>query len=156
MIKLTYRTIAARYRLSRWGTWVLGPALLFMLIAPLLNSQKPSQPLPTVNGFPPPLPEPSQPFDSKVPDYGPAPIKALTFEEKQYLRYIASLLKSMTPDSERLLFLARELNTKIEKSGPGSLSREDLHTLAEIEKLAHQVKWKMQLASEANTGPNQR
>ena len=74
----------------------------------------------------------------------------MTFEEVQYRRYIAARLKSMASDTEKLLKLTREINAKIDKSGTGSLSREDLRTLAEIEKLAHNVKWKMQLAAEGS------
>jgi ribonuclease D len=59
----------------------------------------------------------------------------------------------MASDTAKLLRLARELNAKIDKSGPSSLSREDLRRLAEIEKLAHNVKWKMQLATSGNPAP---
>jgi hypothetical protein len=42
------------------------------------------------------------------------------------------------------------LDAKVKESGPESLTKEDLHTLAEMEKLAHTVKWKMQSATMAN------
>jgi hypothetical protein len=97
------------------------------------------------------LPTPPVFTDSKAPDYGPAPSRTPTFEDMQYRRYIASRLKSMASDSDKLLKLTQGINAKIDKSGPGSLSREDLRTIAEIEKLAHSVKWKMQLATSGNS-----
>jgi hypothetical protein len=123
----------------------LGLALLIALSAPLLNSQRP----PT-NPTPPQEPKPPVFINSKAPDYSQPTPRPLTFEEVQYRRYIAERLKSMASDTEKLLKLTREINAKIDKSGTGSLSREDLRTLAEIEKLAHNVKWKMQLAAEGS------
>jgi hypothetical protein len=149
MTMIQYRMIAAKFQMSRWISRAFGLALLFALALPLLNSQKPGQGNTTT-----PLPPPSPSFiDQKAPDYGPPPTHVLTIEDKQYLSYFASRLKSMASDSDKLQLLAKELNAKIEKSGTGSLSREDLRTVAEIEKLAHNVKWKMQLAAEASSGP---
>lgn len=149
-----YRMIAARRRMGRWMSRALGLVLLFAVAVPLLNAQKPGQGNTTTTTLPPPTPPSPSFIDQKAPDYGPAPAHALTIEDKQYLSYIASRLKSMASDSDKLQLLAKELNAKIEKSGTGSLSREDLRRVAEIEKLAHSVKWKMQLAAEAASGPS--
>lgn len=125
----------------------LGLALLIALSAPLLYSQHPpTNPVQT----PPQEPKPPVFINSKAPDYSQPTPRPMTFEEVQYRRYIAARLKSMASDTEKLLKLTREINAKIDKSGTGSLSREDLRTLAEIEKLAHNVKWKMQLAAEGS------
>ena len=108
----------------------------------------------TVNGFPPPLPPPPPGFENdKAADYGPTPLTPQTFEERQYLRYIAALQKSMAADTEKLLRLTQEFNAKVEKSGADSLTREDLRTLKEIGKLAHQIKWKMQLTVDESSRP---
>ncbi len=149
--------IVVRNRASQRGIWALGLALLLASASQLAYSQKTPPPPPpppvTVNGYPPPPPSPPPPFvNEKAPDYGPAPERTLTFEDKQYLRYVASRLKSMASDTEKLVTLTKELNAKIEKSGADSLTRDDLRTLAEIEKLAHSIKWKMQLAAEAGGG----
>jgi hypothetical protein len=59
-------------------------------------------------------------------------------------------LRSMESDSDKLYKLEWDLTAKIKKSGPGSLTRDDLRTMAEIEKLAHNIKWKMQLATDGS------
>lgn len=124
--------------------------VLFWLATLSVYAQKPpSNPNPTP---PPPPPPPIFP-NSKAPDYGPPPERTPTFEDKQYRRYLAYRLKSMTVDTAKLLKLAQEINKKVESSGPGSLSRQDLRKLQEIEKLAHGVKWKMELATSANLAP---
>ena len=145
------RKIALKCPRSRWRDRALGLTLLLAAGAPLLYSQKPAPPPPPP--MPPMNPQPPVFRDSKSPNYDPAEPRALTFEDLQYRKYIASRLKSMVSDTDKLLRLTRELNAKIDKSGTGSLSREDLRTVAEIEKLAHNVKWKMQLATSGNPAP---
>ncbi|HUB52658.1 MAG TPA: hypothetical protein VL986_10940 [Terracidiphilus sp.] len=51
--------------------------------------------------------------------------------------------KAMVSDSEKLLKLATELNNEIAHSNTGSLTPEQLRKIAEIEKLAHNVRDKM-------------
>lgn len=138
------------FRTMRRSRWFLGLAVLAAVCAPLLHSQ---QPAPTPHPTPPQEPRPPVFVNSKAPDYGPATPKTPTFADMQYSRYIADRLKSMNSDAEKLLRLARELNAKIDQTGSRSLSREDLSKVAEIEKLAHNVKWKMQLAADANRTP---
>jgi hypothetical protein len=146
-----YRMIALKGFGSSWRNRALGLTLLFAATASLLYSQAPSQPTP--HPVPPTEPQPPVFTNSKSPDYGPPELRAPTFEKLQYRRYIADRLRSMASDTAKLLRLARELNAKIDKSGPSSLSREDLRRLAEIEKLAHNVKWKMQLATSGSPAP---
>jgi len=97
-------------------------------------------------------PLPSRPVfvDSKAPDYGPPPEHTPTFQEQQYLRYLNSRLKSMVSDTDKLLELAQRLNQETDLSNHGSSSSEDIRTVAEIEKLARSVKWKMQLVADAS------
>jgi hypothetical protein len=54
--------------------------------------------------------------------------------------------KSLTSDTARLLKLAAELNQQIAKSNPGQLTAEQLRMVAEIEKLAHNVREKMAMS----------
>lgn len=58
--------------------------------------------------------------------------------------------KAMTSDAAKLLKLATELNEQIAKSNHGELSPEQLRMVAEIEKLAHNVRDKM---SQSLRGP---
>jgi hypothetical protein len=51
--------------------------------------------------------------------------------------------KSMVSDTNKLLRLVNELNAEIARTGPDSLTDDQLRKLAEIEKLAHKVKDKM-------------
>lgn len=51
--------------------------------------------------------------------------------------------KEMVSDTNKLLKLARELNTEISSSNSDSLTPAQLRKVAEIEKLAHSVKEKM-------------
>jgi hypothetical protein len=51
--------------------------------------------------------------------------------------------KSLVSDSDRLLRLATELNYEIAHSNSGSLSPDQLRKVADIEKLAHNVRDKM-------------
>jgi hypothetical protein len=51
--------------------------------------------------------------------------------------------KSLVSDSDKLFKLATELNNEIAGSNTGSLTPEQLHKVAEIEKLAHNVRDKM-------------
>jgi len=128
---------------SGWLALVL--ALLFAFGAiPLYSQQAPSQPkAPPIIEQPPIFP------NSKAPDYSPAHEKTPTFEDLQYRRYIESRLKSMVSDADKLLKLAKELNKETDTTAASAASREDMHTVGEIEKLAHNVKWKMQLVVDA-------
>ncbi|HEY1648298.1 MAG TPA: hypothetical protein VGF96_09970 [Terracidiphilus sp.] len=51
--------------------------------------------------------------------------------------------KSMVADTDKLLKLAKELNDEIAKANSGELSPAQLRKVAEIEKLAHNVRDKM-------------
>jgi hypothetical protein len=51
--------------------------------------------------------------------------------------------KSLVSDTNKLLKLATELDTEIKSENSGSLTPSEMHKLASIEKLAHNVKDKM-------------
>ena len=135
-----------RSALRRWGLQVLSCG--FFLFGAMLSYGQASPANPNPTPLITPAPPPIYP-NSKAPDYGPGSPRTLTFEDMQYRRYIEFRLKTMNTDAAKLLKLARELNEKIVKSGVRSLSDEDLHKLAQIEKLAKEVKSKMELATSA-------
>jgi hypothetical protein len=66
--------------------------------------------------------------------------------EKRMTALNAERQKSMTADSEKLLKLATELNNEIAQSNSGELTPAQLRMVAEIEKLAHNVRDKMAMA----------
>jgi len=65
-------------------------------------------------------------------------------EEARRLRTLNGLRqKSLVEDTNKLLKLAAELNAEVSSAHPDALTAEQLHKLAEIEKLARSVKEKM-------------
>ena len=54
--------------------------------------------------------------------------------------------KSMISDTDKLLQLAKELNEEVENSNPDQLTQVELRKLADIEKLARNVKQKMSVS----------
>ena len=54
--------------------------------------------------------------------------------------------KSLVSDTEKLLKLARELNSEIETSNPNVLTEVQLRKIADIERLARNVKQKMSIS----------
>jgi hypothetical protein len=68
-------------------------------------------------------------------------------EEVRRLRALnADRQKSMVADANKLLSLVNELNAEIARDNPDTLDPEQLHKVAEIEKLAHSVKDKMSIS----------
>ena len=65
------------------------------------------------------------------------------FAARQIRALNADRQKSMVSDSEKLLKLAKELNEEIALGNGEALSAAQVRKLAEIEKLAHNVKQKM-------------
>jgi hypothetical protein len=138
---LSHGSTALRRLASQAGRGALALALLFAACVLPLYSQKGAQ-----RGPEPPQTGPPPDFrDAKAPNYGPAAPRTPTFQEMQYRRYVESRLQSLLSDADRLLKLAEELNREADTPQSDSSSREDAHKVAEIEKLAHNVKWKMQL-----------
>jgi hypothetical protein len=137
-------SIHSSRRSLRQALWL---ALLLAGSALSLSAQKGPQPPPP--GMAPPIPPPPPVFDNSVPNYGPPPVHVPTFEEKQYMRYLESRLKSVASDTNKMLELAKELNRETDPSKAGALSPEDLRTIAKIEKLARNVKSNMSVVADA-------
>jgi len=66
--------------------------------------------------------------------------------EKRISALNAERQRSMVSDSEKLLKLAAELNNEIARSNTGELTPAQLRMVAEIEKLAHNVRDKMAMS----------
>ena len=75
-------------------------------------------------------------FDSSG-DYDPV------LAEKRLLALNIERQKQMVADANKLLKLAKELNEEVATSNTGTLTPEQLHKVAEIEKLARSVKERM-------------
>jgi hypothetical protein len=103
--------------------------LACLMLIPAAGARCPAQ---NRNPFPPEFGQPSDgqnggPLDTEKV------LKALNAERQ----------KSMVSDTNKLLRLTKELNTEIAASNPGEFTPEQLHMMAEIEKLAHSIKEKM-------------
>jgi hypothetical protein len=83
----------------------------------------------------------------RAQDGGPfsaGPDQYNTLEAEKRARMInAERQKSLVSDTEKLVKLATELNNEIAHSSPSALSAAQVRKVAEIEKLAHNVKDKM-------------
>lgn len=76
---------------------------------------------------------PAGPLDEQDPVFIARRNKALNIQRQ----------RSMVSDADRLVQLARELNDEISKNGSAALTPVQLRKIADIEKLAHNVKEKM-------------
>jgi len=112
-------------------SWGASLAVL-MALACALGSHSQGPPRDIINR-PPPMP--TDPADTG--NYDP------TVAERQQRLLNAERQKEMVSDTNKLLKLARELNYDVAASGSETLTPDDLHKLAEIEKLARSVKEKM-------------
>jgi hypothetical protein len=66
-----------------------------------------------------------------------------TFAHRQMNALNAERQKVLVSDTVKLLKLAQELNSEVESSSSNSLSPDQMRKIANIEKLAHNVKLKM-------------
>jgi hypothetical protein len=69
------------------------------------------------------------------------------FAEKRLRALNIERQRQMVADADKLLKLAKELNDEVAASNAGTLTPEQLHKIAEIEKLAHSVKERMTAGS---------
>jgi hypothetical protein len=94
---------------------------------------------------------PGQQHSAKVPQVIAQPSNGMgdtpagnPVQSERLLRALnADRQKSLVSDANKLLRLANELNAEIAQSNPDALTPSQLHKMAEIEKLAHNVKDKM-------------
>jgi hypothetical protein len=87
------------------------------------------------------LPPPREVDPTEIESMG-----APAYNEKRLQMMNAAQHQSMVADTERLVKLVADLNAQINSSNQNSLTPEQLRMVAEIEKLAHNVKDKMRMA----------
>jgi hypothetical protein len=126
----------ARRKPVRWFSqallWVLALALSFALRGDAQTV--PGQQRPTI--LQQPMGQPVGGMDN-LPNGNPIQ------NEKLLRAHNADRQKSMVSDTNKLLRLVNELNAEIARTNPDALSEAQLRKVAEIEKLAHNVKDKM-------------
>jgi len=136
--------IVSLFRLPGWlwsraACQALGLALMLALTGSVQIAPQQTKPrLP-----PPPLPNLTSPPASAIHQSDDTDIRE-TIEADQKLRALNDARqKSMVADAAKLLKLAGELNAEVGSANPGTLTPAELRKVAEIEKLAHNVKEKM-------------
>ena len=124
-----------------------------MLIgAALLLGSSGAQTLPPVPGNGPQSRRLPPPRDPEMDERIGAPVNYI-FYEKRIQLLNAEQHKSMVADTDRLVKLVADLNAQIASSKASTFTPEQLRTVAEIEKLAHNVRDKMRM-SVRNAGIN--
>jgi hypothetical protein len=122
-------------RLGRWEPslcWVLGLAMVFVIISGLAAGSQSGPPRDIINR---PSPMPTDPRGSG--EYDPVMMErrlAALNKERQ---------KEMISDTAKLLKLAKELNDEVAAKNEAALTYDQLRKIAQIEKLARGVKDKM-------------
>lgn len=111
--------------------WGLGLVMGFVIV-PGLAVRSQSGPHDIINR-PPPMPTDPSSSDNYDPTMMERRLNALNRERQ----------KEMISDTNKLLRLAMELNDEIAATNTGTLTWDQLHKMAEIEKLARNVKEKM-------------
>ena len=89
---------------------------------------------------------------SQSPFGNPPPNDDNPFVQRQMNALNAERQKALVSDAAKLLKLAQELNAEVETSKSDSLSSDQMRKIANIEKLAHNVKQKM--SESVITGPS--
>jgi hypothetical protein len=87
-----------------------------------------------------------------VDDMAPGGVDDPLYAERRLRQLNLAQHKSMVADTDKLLKLANELNAEIGRTNPNSLTPEQLRKVAEIEKLAHNVKDKMRMPAQGLPG----
>jgi hypothetical protein len=122
-------------RLRRWTPslfWGLALAMGFVIVSGLTVRSQSGPPHDIINR---PTPMPTDPSASD--NYDP------TMMERRLNALNRERQKEMISDTNKLLRLTMELNDQIAANNTGSLTWDQLHKIAEIEKLARNVKEKM-------------
>lgn len=125
------------------GTLAWGISLAMLTVIACVLAARSQRPPGDIINRPPPMPTDSVPNT----DYDPIIVA------RQRAALAAERQKEMISDTYKLLKLAKQLNYDVAASGTDTLTPDDMHRLAEIEKLARSVKEKM--AIEGQTPPIQ-
>jgi hypothetical protein len=122
-------------RLRKWmpsAVWGFGLAMGFVILPGLAVRSQSGRP-PDIINRPTPMPTDPASADNYDPTMMERRLNALNRERQ----------KEMISDTNKLLKLAMELNDEIAANNTGTLTWDQLHKMAEIEKLARNVKEKM-------------
>ena len=122
-------------RLRRWmpsAIWGFALAMGLVILPGLVARSQSGPPHDIINR---PTPMPTDP--SSADNYDP------TMMERRLNALNRERQKEMISDTNKLLRLAMELNDEIAANNTGTLTWDQLHKMAEIEKLARNVKEKM-------------
>lgn len=120
----------------RLGKPGLLPGLLFVLLLGVTLTARPAGQQPVPNQVGRPAPSPFEGVGDSDPMLAAKQMKALNTERQ----------KAVVSDTDKLLKLATELNQEIGESNPTTLTPVELRKIAEIEKLARNVKQKMSIS----------
>ena len=127
-----FRHLPPRRRLAQFARAVLGVALLAALLCGVAKTTGQTR-----SALP-------QPIGQAVAGGLDENAIASDADHEKLLRTLnADRQKSLVADTNKLLRLVNELNAEIVSTNPDSLTPAQLHKVAEIEKLAHNVKDKM-------------
>jgi hypothetical protein len=99
-----------------------------------------------LRGTPPPVNYGELPGDQAERALENLPSNDPVERARQLRAYNAERQKSLVPDTNKLLKLARELDEEVSRTKPDSLTAAELRKVGEIEKLARSVKEKMSFA----------
>ncbi len=91
------------------------------------------------------------PFGARPDSIYPGDVYGSVMMERRMRALNMERQKEMVSDTNKLLRLARELNAEVAVQKPDTLTSEQLHKVAEIEKLAHSIKERMT----SGVGPQQ-
>jgi hypothetical protein len=114
---------------------VVGTALLITTLPGTLSGGQRNQPTQQQTG-----PFGTPPSSATLPDFGPNSPK---IEEQQAKARSNERQKKLVADTDKLLSLATELKTDVDKTNQNILSMDVIKKADEIEKLAHSVKERM-------------
>jgi hypothetical protein len=113
---------------------VVGTALLMTALPGTLSGGQRNQPTQQTG------PYGATPSSGALPDFGPNSAK---IEEQQSKARSTERQKKLVADTDKLLALATELKTDVDKTNQNILSMDVIKKAEEIEKLAHSVKERM-------------
>ena len=119
---------------------VAGMVFLTTMLAGTLSGGQRSQPLPLDQQAPQTPQNSVPPPGTGLPDFGPANPR---LEEQQARVRSTERQKKLVADTDKLLALATELKTDVDKTNKDVLSVDVIKKADEIEKLAHSVKERM-------------
>jgi hypothetical protein len=134
---------APRLRTAKFAGWLLGASALFLAPIPMATqstSQTPiSSPPPRSSGVL--LPEANRPLDANQQ----MELREQQSKKQDFAAANAERKKQISDDTARLLKLAADLKSEVDKTTKDTLSLGVIRKADEIEKLAHNVKEKMKL-----------